>query len=392
MVKLDANQTSEATAPPGAARVAAYRPPITPPHVDLQLASNEGITPDADLLDLLRDAGPDILRRYPSASELEGLLAERLSVDPARVLVTAGADEALDRVCRALLAPGRELVLPMPTFEMLERYAHLAGGRVVGVPWPKGAYPREAVLAAATRQTAAIAVVSPNNPTGAVATAADLQTLSSALPHAVLILDAAYMEFADEDLTPVALRLPNTIVVRSLSKAWGLAGLRVGYAAGPRGLVDRLRAAGGPYSVSGPSVAIAAAWLQRAPVPVQRFVESVRHERRELSRLLSELGAEPLPSQANFVLARLRNANRVHDDLARLGIAVRVFPDRPDLEGRLRITCPGDDAAFHRLTAALRTVLGSTAGDRQANSACTAVRADSARVSCGTNDLEEQRP
>lgn len=355
------NEIPELTVADGVAGVAPYRAPRPRPHVDLRLDSNEGVAPDAGLLEVLCDAGAAVLREYPAAGELEKRLAERLGVEPARVLVTAGADEGLDRACRAFLAPGRDLIVPVPTFEMLERYARLAGAGVVTVPWPAGAYPRAAVLGAITPQTAAIAVVSPNNPTGAVASAADLEALSAAAPRALLIVDAAYTEFADEDLTPVALRLPNAIVVRSLSKAWGLAGLRVGYAAGPPRLIDALRAAGSPYSVSGPSIALAAAWLERASGEVRRFVARVRDDRRALSRLLRELGAEPLSSQANFVLARFRDSAWVGDGLAGLGIAVRALPGRSELDGLLRITCPGNAASFERLTAALRTVLAPQA-------------------------------
>src|SRR5690606_24728281 len=106
-----------------------------------------------------------------------------------------------------------------------------AGGSVRSVPWLGGPLPTPGLIAAADETTAAVAVVSPNNPTGSVASADDLVQLREALPHALLIVDLAYGELADVDLTEVALTLPDTIVVRTLSKAWGLAGLRVGYVA-----------------------------------------------------------------------------------------------------------------------------------------------------------------
>jgi histidinol-phosphate aminotransferase len=331
-------------------------PPLGPP-VDLRLDGNEGAVPPAELLDELRKLGSDVMRRYPSARPLEELLACRFGVDPERVLVTAGADEALDRACRAMLAPGREIVLPTPTFEMLPRYARLAGGEVVTVPWPAGPYPTNEVLRAVSERAAIIAVVSPNNPTGAVASAEDIERLSRAAPHALVLADLAYVEFADEDPTALVLSLPNVLVVSTLSKAWGLAGLRVGYAVGPPEVLGWLRAAAGPYAVSRPSLALAAARLETGQGEVDAFVETVRRERGELERLLTELGAEPSPSQGNFAFARFRDAAWVRDALAGLGIAVRSFPDHPDLEGCVRITCPGDAASFARLTAALRTIL-----------------------------------
>ncbi len=236
-----------------------YRVPRHPAPVDLHLDGNEGAVPPPDLLDALAARGPDAFRRYPDAAPLAARIAARLGLAAEQVMVTAGADEAIERLCRAVLAPGRALVLPVPSFEMIERYARIAGGEVVAVPWPGGAFPRAAVLDAIAPETALIAVVSPNNPTGAVASAEDLRALSAAAPQAVLLVDLAYGEFADEDLTPAALALPNAVVTRTFSKAWGLAGLRVGYAAGPAEIVGWMRAAGGPYAVASASLALAEA-------------------------------------------------------------------------------------------------------------------------------------
>lgn len=321
--------------------VSAYRTPGTGSTADLRLDGNEG-------------TGPEEACRYPDPRPLEELLANRLKLDPRQVLVTAGGDEALDRVCRAYLAPGRELIQPAPTFEMIARYARLSGARVVSVPWPRGEYPTGEVIARINQRTRVVCVVSPNNPTGAAARPGDLQRLSAAAPQAILLVDLAYTEFADFDLTDAALSLPNAVVVRSFSKAWGLAGLRVGYAAGPAEIIDCLRAAGGPYSVSRPSLARAA---ERLGSGVERFVETVKKEREDLYDLLKSLGAEPFASQANFVLCRFANANWVYSGLEALGILVRRFPGREQLETCLRITCPGNPRAFSRLCAALGTVL-----------------------------------
>lgn len=321
--------------------LSAYQTPGAGSSADLRLDGNEG-------------AGPEELRRYPDPRPLEEFLAQRLGVDPQQVLVTAGGDEALDRVCRAYLAPGRELIQPAPTFEMIARYARLAGAEVVSVPWPRGEFPTGEVVARIGERTRVICVVSPNNPTGAVARPEDLQRLAAAAPQALLLADLAYTEFADLDLTAAALGLPNAVVVRSFSKAWGMAGLRVGYAAGPAEIIDCLRAAGGPYSVSRPSLARVA---ERLEIGVERFVDTVRQEREDLFELLKSLGAEPLPSQANFVLCRFEDADWAYAGLAALGILVRRFPNRPELEGCLRITCPGGPEAFTRLERALRVTL-----------------------------------
>jgi histidinol-phosphate aminotransferase len=322
---------------------------------DLRLDGNEGRTPDLDVAGLLAISGPDLLRRYPDRGALEARLALRHNLPPEGVLVTAGGDEAIDRICRAYLGPRRNLVATAPTFEMIPRYARLTGAAVHQVPWPAGAFPVEEVLARVNRETGVIAVVSPNNPTGAVATAGDLRRLAAAASGSVLMVDLAYGEFADEDLTPAALDLPGAVVVRSLSKAWGLAGLRVGYAAGKPDLLAPMRAAGGPYAVSGLSLAVAAAALDREG-EMAAFTGRVRNERNQLTGLLNSLGAEALPSQGNFVLARFADPVWVRDGLAGLGIAARLFQEAPG-PGPLRLTCPGHTADYDRLDSGLRTVL-----------------------------------
>jgi len=321
--------------------VSAYQTPGAGIKADLRLDGNEG-------------AGSEEECRYPDPRPLQDRLAGMLGVEPRRILVTAGGDEAIDRVCRAYLSPGRELIQPAPTFAMIARYAKLAGARVVSVPWPRGDYPTDEVIARIGPDTRVVCVVSPNNPTGATASAEDLKKLSAAAPQALLLVDLAYTEFADRDLTSTALSLPNAVVVRSFSKAWGLAGLRVGYAAGPAEVIDCLRAAGGPYTVARPSLARAA---ERLSGGVEPFVEETKKEREKLFTLLRDLGAEPLPSQANFILCRFKSADWVYAGLVALGILVRIFPDNPGLEGCLRITCPGGTKKFTRLCAALKTVL-----------------------------------
>ena len=340
-------------------RLDPYAPKARRAWVDLRLDGNEGVAPPKGLFEAASD--PDLLRSYPRTAALEARLASRYGVAPECVLVTAGADDALDRVCRALLEPGRSVVYPQPTFEMITRYATLAGGSLRGVAWSRGEFPLAAFVDVIDASTAVVAVVSPNNPTGAVATADDLRTLSAAAPEALLVLDAAYAEFADEDLTSVALGLPNTVVTRTLSKAWGLAGLRVGYVIGPAETIAWLRRTGQPYAVAGPSLALAAAWLERGGATVDAGIAQARDERERLTALLRSLGAEVGASQANFVLARFSNAAWVHDGLASLGVAVRQWPRRRGLEDALRISCPGDAGAFERLAAALRAVLAPKA-------------------------------
>jgi histidinol-phosphate aminotransferase len=332
-----------------------YRPPFRPDHIDLILDGNEGWPPKLDLENILGVAGPELMRRYPDKYPLEVRLASMHGVDPSQVLVTAGADDAIDRCMRAYAGPERPVVLTRPTFEMIARYASVARAPVVHVPWPGGAFPLEAFAAGAGDTAGVLAVVSPNNPTGAVVTRDDLRALSHRFPGALLMLDLAYGEFADEDLSAFALTLPNAVVLRSFSKALGMAGLRVGYAVGPAEILAVLRAAGHPYSVSGPSVQLVLAALSERADEIQEYVRRVKGEREQLEGLLSRLQLHPSPSQGNFVFCRTPRAPRLHSFLAALGISVRDFPGRSGLEEDIRITCPGETGEFGRLCHAIET-------------------------------------
>lgn len=339
---------------PRVAGVSGYGIPRAPGVIDLPLDGNEGLRPPPSLMEACARIEPDAIRRYPKPAALTEALAARHGVDPSQVLVTAGGDDALDRVMRATLIDGREIVFPVPSFEMIERYSRLSGGTIVEVAWPEGPYPRAAVLAAITAKTSVICVVTPNNPTGTVATGDDLRAVSEAAPGALVLLDQAYGELADEDLTPLGLTLPNVVVVRSLSKAYGLAGLRCGYAVGPADVIGWMRAAGGPYAVAAPSMALARARLELPKDDVAAYLARVRVERRALFEVLAEIGCRPVPSQANFVFARLADPVGLRDAMARRGIGIRAFPGKKHLEDAVRITCPGDERDFERVTAALR--------------------------------------
>jgi len=342
---------------PFIAGLTAYSVPRAAAPIDLHLDGNEGDTPSSQLLRSLSEMDPSRLRRYPDAGPLERRIADHLGARANQVIVTAGADDALDRCCRALLAPGREMISPVPGFSMLHRYARIAGGQVVEVSWPQGAYPTAEVIAEVNEATAIVVVTSPNNPTGAVATPDDLLRLSQAAPQALILVDLAYAEFADVDLLPTVLSLPNALATLTFSKAWGLAGLRVGYAVGAPHVVDWLRAAGQPYAVSSVSLHLAERRLAQGRGPLDRFVHRVHEERRQLTAALQALDAAPAPSQGNFVLATVPDALWLRDGMAGLGVGIRAFPGRTTLRDKVRISCPGGPVQFERLLRALNSVL-----------------------------------
>ena len=317
----------------------------------LRLDRNERLRAAPELADLLASVPLETVGRYPDAGDLEAALADRWRVAPDRVLVTAGADDAIDRMTRALPTSRREILSVTPTFEMYPFFARLAAARVVAIPCLDDPAPDE-LLGAVGPRTGAVVVVTPHNPTGRSGATARRSDVARAVPDRWLVVDLAYVEFSDEDPTPTLLERPNAVVIRTLSKAWGLAGVRIGYALGSPAAIERLRKAGPPYAVAGPSLWIAERALSMEERITRPYVEAVRRERDRLGELLRGLGAEVFPSCANFVLARLDGAAVFARSLARQGIFVRRFDGEGDL---VRITLPGDPTAFARLERTVRS-------------------------------------
>jgi len=335
----------------------------------LKLDANEGNPPPRELLEGLAAADVSVLRDYPDARPLESEIAERLGVDPERVVVTAGADEALDRVFRAYLAPGRRVVLPVPAFEMMYRYAAVVGGEILPVPWTD-TFPTDEVIAALDDSVSLVVMISPNNPTGRTATANDLERVAEAASKvdsgaafgAMVILDHAYVEYSDEDLTSVAGRFDNVVTVRTFSKAWGLAGCRVGYAIASPEVATILRNVGSPFPVAGLSLAAVRAQMSTGDAALEEHVTAIRTGRGRLTDTLDRLGIETCPAQGNFVLADFGAAcDFVADGLNALRVRVRRFPHRPEISNALRITVPDQVVPLERLLVALETCIAPEA-------------------------------
>ncbi len=336
----------------------AYSTLAPPPNIELKLDANEGPL-------LLNNGSVDSVRcnRYPLKSELESLLAAEFDLGVEQVLVTAGGDEAIDRVCRAYLHSGRNIVFPEPSFEMVRQYALMTGAEIRSVPWLGNEFPTESVLQQIDQDTAVVSLVSPNNPTGQVISLDAVKRIAAAAPQTILLIDQAYAEFEQDDsagsqsLTQFALEnLSNAVVIRTFSKAWGLAGCRVGFATGTRQIIDRLRKYGGPYPVAQQSISQAIQVRRECRAQMQDYVAQVQTERKELVELFSGFGNPVRSSQGNFVYVSLETSpldcGFVWRALCNKGILVREFLQ----QNALRVTCPGNATEFTRLQTALETI------------------------------------
>jgi imidazoleglycerol phosphate dehydratase HisB/histidinol-phosphate/aromatic aminotransferase/cobyric acid decarboxylase-like protein len=351
----------------------AYNPPQFQHPITLQLSRNESecviedwMQPTAespsDLLGDLRgdfrgDFRGDLLSRYPSQQALQQAIGAYLGIDPGRIVITAGGDESMDRMIRKSITPQRSVVVShFPSFEMIEVYTHLCSGTLEGVAWLEGEFPEDRLLEKIDNRTALVVLVTPNNPTGQTIPVENLLRVAdfAAAAGVPLLVDHAYVEFAEEDPTPVLVRHPNVFIVRTFSKAWGLAGQRVGYLITPTvELGTALRDLAGPFPVSGWSLELARRSLAGYLDKMRANVLQVARVRSLLTDLLADCGAAAIPSEGNFVLAEFADSDRVWEELARDGIGVRKFSGSPWLRNHLRITCPVRWGDYLRLVKSL---------------------------------------
>lgn len=324
-----------------------------PAPCDLDLSTGVPCLTHTDFDTLVERIHEQDIRCYPDGQALEASYAQWAGVPAQWVVVTAGADDAIDRICRLTLQPGTQALWTTPGFSMYPRYVALCRSQLKAVAWDKGAFPLEAYIDAVCSEVQLLILVSPQNPTGAMISISDIEAVVSRFPDKVVLLDEAYVEFSSGSAMALVENYPNLVVTRTLSKALRGAGLRVGFAIGRPQMVEKIRAAGSPYPVAGPSLRLAQALLER---PFEALCQEIKRQRDALHSLARELGGEIQPSQSNSVLWKSPRAAWIRDALAGLGISSRSF-EMPALRHEVRITCPGTTDAMHRLESALRCAL-----------------------------------
>jgi histidinol-phosphate aminotransferase len=282
--------------------------------------------------------------RYPDCDhhDLRQALSRRHGVDPGRVYVAAGIDGLLAAASRVLLGPGRTLVTVAGAYPTMAYFAGVAGSGVEAVPYAAHRVDVAGLVAAAHATAAEVVYLAePDNPTGGALGRAAVLRLADQLPaRTVLIVDGAYAEYQDDPLPPGEVLGRRVLWLRTFSKAYGLAGLRIGYAIGQPWLLDALARGGEFYAVGRLAEAAALAAVQ-APERLAATVRATAEGRADYHRRLAGAGLRVLPGQANFVAARCpggpEQAARIRETLAAQGILVRQ-PDGPGVGDLLRIT------------------------------------------------------
>ena len=328
----------------------------------IKLASNENpLGPSRLGLAAIRQALKQV-NLYPdgNAFYLKQKLAAKLGVTPANLILGNGSNEVIEMVGHALLAPGAEVVVSQFCFAVYPIVTALFGAQLVIVPAKNHAHDLDAMLAAITPNTRIVFVANPNNPTGTTASREELARFVNAVPADVLLaLDEAYIEFLNEplDLLPVIQNgsKPNLLLMRTFSKIYGLAGLRIGYGIGHPDFIAALEKIRQPFNIN--------LVAQAGPLAALDDTKHVEKTRKVNSRGLKlyartfrKLGLEFVPSQANFILVRVGDGQRVFGELQKLGVIVRPMGGYQLPEWvRISIGTPKENK---RCLEALKTVLG----------------------------------
>jgi histidinol-phosphate aminotransferase len=334
-----------------------YRPPLGN-RIGLRMDFNENILGASPrVLQCLRELTLEQLARYPERKAVETVLAEFFRVRAEELLLTNGVDEAIHLICETYLEPNDQAVIVVPTFGIYEVFVGATGAKAIPVLAEQDfAFPTEDVLANLNDRTRLVVIANPNNPTGQVALRADLLRIAHAAPRAAVLIDEAYFEFYGETLLDQCGRLPNLFVARTFSKAYGLAGLRIGVLMGAAEQVSAVRRVASPYNVNAVALACLPAALNDRRF-VQGYVDEVREGRQRLQDELRSLGIHYWPSHANFVLANLGQQHRVFvDEMRQRCVLVRDRSQDSGCEGCVRITV-GAAEHMDRLLAAIRETI-----------------------------------
>lgn len=316
-----------------------YHPPLAGRNA-LRLDFNENtFAPSPRVIDRLRQITAEDLTKYPEREPVERKVAAHLGLDPAQVLLTNGVDEAIHLICCTFLEEGDEAIICTPSFFMYDVSVSMMTRGLVRIQADETLeFPFERFLNAINERTKLIIVASPNNPTGATVTRAQMLAIANAAPHAVLMADEAYFHFHGETVLDDLDSTPNLIVARTFSKAYGLANLRLGMLAGSPEVMSYLRKVSSSYNVNGVALDCLSVAIEDDAY-IAWYAEQIRIGRERMMAGLSELGVGYFPSAANFVLMKIGS---LHKELVaamrRRGVLLRDRSADPGCDGYVRIT------------------------------------------------------
>ena len=309
----------------------------------IKLNTNENpYPPSPKALAVLRDFDADLLRRYsdPNSRLFCQAAAKALDVPADWILAGNGSDDTLAMIVLACAERGRKIVYPMPTYVLYRTLAQMQDAQIVEVPYNEDyTLPTDRLIA---ENGAVTFIARPNSPSGTCPPLADIERLAKGV-SGLVVVDEAYVDFAEDNALELARRYENVVVLRTLSKGYSLAGLRLGFAVANPGVLAVLNKVKDSYPVDALACAVGAAAIADQPYCAAN-ARKVKASRAKLSAGLEKLAFRVWPSESNFLLARPADgqARRLYDGLKAKGILVRYFKE-PQLDDKLRITVGTDD-------------------------------------------------
>lgn len=320
-------------------RMHEYHPPLAG-RDGLRLDFNENtLAPSSRVQTVLNTLSAASLTKYPERETVERIVATHFDLSPTSILLTNGVDEAIHLICETYLEPDDEVIIVTPTFSMYALYAEATGARVRSIQSDSTLqFPGTRVLEAVTPRTRLIMIASPNNPTGAIVDSKFLLELAASAPHAALLVDEAYYHFHGDSVLNETVTVTNLFVARTFSKAYGLAGLRIGLLAGHPDAMRFVRKVSSPYNVN----SIALACLPEALADeayVGWYAKQVHHSRILAEQTLTRLCVPYWESHANFILMKIGERHKEFVNTMRtMGVLVRDRSQDPGCEGCVRMT------------------------------------------------------
>jgi histidinol-phosphate aminotransferase len=333
-----------------------YEPGFQPAEADvIKLNTNENpYPPSPAVMEAIRNISEEQLRRYPdpAGNAFRKAAAEVNGVGPDYIMCCNGGDELLKIAFCAFCDESRAVAYPVPTYSLYPVLANLQNCKAIEVPFDSE-FNLPAKLASA--DATLTIVCNPNAPTGSFVSVDEMKSLANEL-SGVLLIDEAYVDFAEDNCTALVKDFYNVIILRSMSKGYCLAGIRFGYAIAQPGLIAGLMKVKDSYNVDAVAITAATAAI-RDQAYFQQNIKKIKAERARLTQQLRDLGFDVPGSSSNFVLAKCKNhkATEVYEKLAERKIYVRYFA-YPNLNDKLRITV-GTIEQNDKLLAALKEIL-----------------------------------
>ena len=352
-----------------------YHPPLAGRDA-LRLDFNENtVAPSPRVAAKMATLTGEGLTIYPEREPVERIVAAHHKLAADQILLTNGVDEAIHLMACAFLDEGDEALICTPTFFMYDVSIGMMTAGLVKVQSDDSlTFPFERFLAAITPKTKLMIVATPNNPTGATVSREHLLAIAAAAPQAVLMVDEAYFHFYGESVMGDVGSVPNLVVARTFSKAYGLANLRVGMVAAPAQLINFLRKVSSPYNVNGIALAVLPEALADQEY-LNWYITEIHQGRERVQAKLAELGVRTWPSAANFVLMDIGAKHKEFVAAMReRGVLLRDRSADPGCEGYVRITVGAEEQVARGLRALEESLaaIGWTPAESVAAQSCTA--------------------